>query len=74
VAAPVSGAPAAVAIGLATSARADDGGSASLPPGGPVSVYAQDGTTGAENPYIPSGADLLRARAGVGTALTPGNG
>jgi hypothetical protein len=55
VAALVSGVQAAVAIGLATSANADNGGGVSLPAGGPGPVGAQDRTSGGANPYTPSG-------------------
>jgi len=41
---------AAVAIGLATPAMADSGGSVALPPGVPVAVYPQDQSTEGRTP------------------------
>jgi hypothetical protein len=52
-----SSALAALAIGLAGPALANNtGGTVALPPGGPVSVYPQTGLGGA-NPYTPFGTD-----------------
>ena len=53
----VSGALAALAIGLAGPAQADAGSSPiPLPPGGPVAVYPLTPSSGA-NPYTPIGVD-----------------
>jgi hypothetical protein len=54
----VSIALAALAIGLAGPALADDAvGSVALPPSGPIAVYPQTGPTGGANPYTPFGVD-----------------
>jgi hypothetical protein len=53
-----SSALAALAIGLAGPALADDtGGTVALPPGGPVSIYPQTALLGGANPYTPFGTD-----------------
>ena len=49
----VSGALATAAIGLATPALADNGGTVALP--GPVSVYPQYSVIGGADPYVPFG-------------------
>jgi hypothetical protein len=51
----VSGALAAAAIGLATPALADTGGTVALP--GPVPVYPQNTVLGGANPYVPFGTN-----------------
>ncbi|MHA7665920.1 hypothetical protein [Mycolicibacterium sp. HS_4_1] len=48
---------AAVGIGLAAPALADNGGTVALP--GPVPVYAQDSFLGGANPYVPFGANPM---------------
>jgi hypothetical protein len=54
----VSSALAALAIGLAGPALADDaGGSVALAPGGPVAVYPITPNAGGANPYTPYGVD-----------------
>lgn len=53
----VAGALAAVGIGLATPALADNGGTVALP--GPVPVYAQDSFLGGANPYVPFGTNPM---------------
>jgi hypothetical protein len=53
----VAGALAAVGIGLAGPALADNGGSVALP--GPVPVYAQDSFLGGANPYVPFGTNPM---------------
>jgi hypothetical protein len=54
----VSSALAALAIGLAGPVLADDaGGSAALPPGGPVAIYPITPANGGANPYTPYGVD-----------------
>jgi hypothetical protein len=54
----VSGALAALAIGLAGPALADDAvGSVALPPGGPIAVYPQTGPASGANPYTPFGVN-----------------
>ena len=53
-----SSALAALAIGLAGPALADDAvGSVALPPGGPIAVYPQTGPTSGANPYTPFGVN-----------------
>ncbi|MDR3661757.1 MAG: hypothetical protein P4L86_15465 [Mycobacterium sp.] len=51
----VSGALAVAAIGLATPALADSGGTVALP--GPVPVYPQNAVLGGANPYTPFGTN-----------------
>ena len=52
----VSGALAALAIGLATPALADNNdGSVALPHGGPIAVYPGAQSVGGANPYTPFG-------------------
>ncbi len=54
----VSSALAALAVGLAGPALADDAvGSVAQPPGGPIAVYPQTGPIGGANPYTPFGLD-----------------
>jgi hypothetical protein len=54
----ISGALAALAIGLATPALADSGsGTVALPPGGPVAIYPQGQVIGGANPYPPFGSN-----------------
>jgi hypothetical protein len=54
----VSSALAALAIGLAGPALADNTfGSVALPPGGPITVYPQTGPNSGANPYTPFGVD-----------------
>ncbi len=48
---------AAVGIGLAAPALADNGGTVALP--GPVPVYAQDSFLGGANPYVPFGTNPM---------------
>jgi hypothetical protein len=47
---------AALAIGLAAPALADDG-TVALPLGGPVAIYPQDQGIGGANPYTPFGTN-----------------
>ena len=54
----LSAALAAMAIGLATPALADNGsGTVALPPGGPVAIYPQGQLIGGANPYTPFGSN-----------------
>lgn len=53
----IGAALAAVGIGLAAPAPADNGGTVALP--GPVPVYAQDTFLGGANPYVPFGTSPM---------------
>jgi hypothetical protein len=54
----ISGALAALAIGLATPALADNGsGTVALPRGGPAAIYPQAQVIGGANPYTPFGSN-----------------
>ncbi|BBZ57768.1 hypothetical protein [Mycolicibacterium phocaicum] len=52
-----AGALAALGIGLAAPAAADNSGTVALP--GPAPVYAQDSFLGGANPYVPFGTNPM---------------